>query len=354
MSHAKLLCLMVAGILVVLSSVSPAADTRSYVSGNTALTLDGKTCGFIKSVAGGAVTAEVIQEPSGPSYFTKKHIGQPKYEDVTMQMGFTMTKPVYDWIQQSWTMSRPRKSGSLIAASYDLKAESERQFFNAMITETTIPAMDGASKEPAYMTVTFSPEYTRVQKASGPIDALPFGKNEQKVFLPSNFKLEIDGLDCSKVSRVESFTVRQTVVTDNIGDARDFAKEPGKLEFPNLKITIVEATAQPFLDWHENFVIKGNNDEGAEKKGSLTLLSPDLKTPLAKIKFYNLGVFRIQPDKSESGADQVRRLTVEMYVERMEFECPPATGESGSTGTTPPATPVTPIAPRTLTPLRRG
>ena len=56
----------------------------------------------------------------------------------------------------------------------------------------------------------------------------------QKQFLPSNFRLEIDGLDCTKVSKIDSFTVKQPIQTDDIGDKRDYKKEPGKLEFPNL------------------------------------------------------------------------------------------------------------------------
>ena len=57
------------------------AGTRSYVSGNFMFNLDGVKCGFVKSVEGGDVTAEVVEEKQGPDKFTKKHIGQPKYED---------------------------------------------------------------------------------------------------------------------------------------------------------------------------------------------------------------------------------------------------------------------------------
>ncbi len=352
MPHTKLLCLTVAGILVGLSSVSPAPDAvRSYVSGNYMLTLDGKNCGFIKSVDGGAITAEVINEPSGPSYFTKKHIGQPKYEDFTMQVGFSMDKSVYDWIAQSWAGKYSRKNGSLIAADRNLQAQSERQFSEALLTETTIPAMEGSSKEPAYMTIRFSPEVTRIQKAGGKIPA-EYGKNEQKVFLPSNFRLQIDGLDCSKVAKIESFTVKQTTVTDDIGDARDYAKEPGKLDFPNLRITIAEETSQPFLDWHQTFVVEGNNDEAAEKNGSLTLFAGGQDKVLARIKFFKMGIYRIQPDKAEANADTIKRVTVEMYVERMEFEYVGGVAQSGTTETpTPPAT--TTPATRSA-PARRG
>lgn len=104
-----------------------------------------------------------------------------------------------------------------------------------------------------------------------------------------------------------------------VGSARDSTKEPGKLEFPNLKIRMPEVAAQSFIDWHDSFVIKGNNDDAKEKNGSLTLLSPNRQTELAKIEFSKMGIFRIEPDKAAAGVDQIKRVTVELYVEQMKF-----------------------------------
>jgi hypothetical protein len=295
------------------------ADIRSYVAGNFFFQMDGVKCGFIKSMDGGAITAEVINEPSGPSYFVKKHIGTPKYEDFTMQIGFSMSKAVYDWIAASWMMNYQRKNGAVIACDYKLDAKSQREFFNALITETGIPACDGASKEPAYLTLKYAPEYTRYTKASGKASG-EFGKNEQKLFLPQNFRLTIDGLDCTKVAKVDAFTVKQTAVTDDIGDSRDYLKEPGKLEFPNLKVTMSEVSAQTWYDWHEDFVIKGNNDEGREKSGVLEFLSPNRQDVIFTVKFFNLGIFKISTDKSEANADAIKRVSGELYCERMEIQ----------------------------------
>jgi len=342
MSYAKTPCLAIVVLLALSSSLLAMPGERSYVSGNYFLNLDGVKCGFVKAIGGGAITAEVINEPAGPNYFVKKHIGQPKYEDYTLQVGFSMSDAIYEWIRQSWNMNYQRKDGSIVALDYTLTPKSQREFKQALITETTIPACDGASKEPAYMTIRFSPEVIRDVAPSGTkADYGEYGKNEQKVWLPSSFKLEIAGLDCSKIAKIDSFTVKQTAVTDDIGDARDHQKEPGKLEFPNLKITLAEASAQSWMDWHKSFVIEGNNDEAQEKSGTLTLLSPNGQKPLAVIKFYNMGIFSIQPDKAEANADQVKRVVVELYVERMEFLGGKAVEAAGTSApaTTPPATP---------------
>jgi hypothetical protein len=321
MHHTRPMVLTLVGMTAFMSCAALAGEaSRTYVSGNFFLTLEGASCGFVKSVDGGAISAEVISEPIGPAGFAKKHVGQPKYEEFTLQVGFSMASPVYDWIQKSWTLKVNPVAGSVVALDTQLAAKSERQFSHALITETTIPAMDGSSKEPAYMTIKFAPESTRtVEPATSKVPG-ELGKNEQKVFLPANFTLEIEGLDCSKVNKIDSFTVRQTVVTAAIGEARDSAKSPSRLEFPNLKIHLAEVAAKTWTDWHRTFVIEGRNDEKQEKSGTLTLLGTDAeKTVVAKIKFYNMGICSLKPEKAEANADQIRRVEAELYVERMEF-----------------------------------
>jgi phage tail-like protein len=293
-------------------------DVRAYVAGNFFMDLDGVKTGFLKSVDGGTAVAEVVKEAQGATYFEKKHLGTLKYEDISISIGFSMTKAVYDWIAASWQMNYQRKNGAIHACDYKLDVKSSRQFFNALITETGIPACDGASKEPAYLSIKFAPEYTRVIKGSGKANA-ELGKNEQKMWLPSNFKLEIDGLDCTKVNKIDAFTVKQTVKEEELGDARDYLKEPGKMDVPNLKITLSQIAAQSWYDYHEDFVIKGNCFEDKEKNGRLVFLSPNRQTELAEVKFFNLGIFKLADDKAEANNDTIKRVSAELYCERMEF-----------------------------------
>jgi hypothetical protein len=296
---------------------------RPYVSGNYMLNLAGVPVGFVKSVAGGGVTAEVISENAGPSYFTKKHLGRIQYEAFTIRIGLSMNKAIYDWISASWQMKSSRKSGSIISADYNLNAQSERQFSNALLTETTIPAMDGSGKEPAYLTFKLQPEVVQYKKATGKVSS-DVGKTEQQLWLPSNFRLDIAGLDCTKVNKIDAFTVKQTFATDDIGNARDV--EPGRLNFPNLKVSLSEAGAQTWVDWHDDFVIKGNNGESNEKNGSLAFLSPNRTTELGRINFFNLGIFKLAFDEGDAAPDPIKRVTAELYCERMDFQYTPVTG----------------------------
>jgi phage tail-like protein len=296
----------------------PIAGTGSYVTGNFQLKLDGVDAGFLKSVDGGAISADVISEPVGPSNQVKKHIGPPRYEAFSMQIGLWMGKAVYEWIQTAWKMKGVRKNGSILAYDYNLEARSEREFFNALITEVTLPAMDAASKDQCYMTVKFAPEMVRMKKASGKVTLSPVNAR-QEMWLASNFRLEIAGLDCSKVSAIDSFSVTPAVV-DTIGEARIPLKESGGVEFPNLSITLAESAAATWIDWFDDFVVKGNNGDERERNGSLIFLSPTLQAELGRVNFFNLGIFKIASAKADAADERIHRVTAQLYCERMELQ----------------------------------
>src|SRR5262245_3107276 len=262
------------------------------VAGNFALKLDGVETGYVKSVDGGAIAADVIREAVGPTAYVKKHVGPPRYEPFTIENVLSMARSVYDWIQATLKMNYQRKNGSIVAYDYKLEARSEREFFNATITELTIPAMDGASKDPCYMTLKFAPEVTRTKKATGNA-TLPPDTTARQSWLPSNFRLEIPGVDCTKVSSIDSFTVKHSVAADGIGDARLPLPEPGRIEFPNLAITLAEIGADTWTDWFDDFVLEGNNGADREKTGSLVFLAPNRATELGRINLFNLGIFKL-------------------------------------------------------------
>ena len=136
-------------------------------------------------------------------------------------------------------------------------------------------------------------------------------KQSGKRWHVSDFRLEIDGLDCTNVRRIDSFAVRSAPTADDTGDHREPQKQPGVLDFPDLSITIARTSARSWLDWHDDFVVKGNNGQAREKSGSLVLLSRK-KREVARVDLFNLGVYRVAPDRSGD-------VTARLYCERMEF-----------------------------------
>lgn len=294
-----------------------AVDTRTFTGGTSALELDGQFVDFLKSVEGGFPKADVILESAGPSPFVKKHIGQPKYQDIAIQCDPVMPKPLFDWIAAALTMAYVRKDGAIVAADFNRVEQSRLQFNKALITEFGIPACDAASKDPGYLTLKFAPEFTTPVASKGSM--LKAQATKSKAWMRSNFRLTIPGLDCSRISKIEALTVKQTAVQDAVDQMRDYQKQPAKLDFPNLVITLAENSAGTFYAWFQDMVIKGNAGENNEKAGTLELLDPSLRSTLLTIHFNHLGIFGFSPEKSGASGDAIRRVKVEMYCEQMTF-----------------------------------
>ena len=287
---------------------------RSYVAGNFALELDGGFAGFVKSLGGGTAVGEVIEEAAGGVAFTRKHIGRARFEDIKINVDPSAAAPLLDWIAASWQARAPRKNGAIISYDSSLNAVQRTAFTGGLLSETTIPACDGASKEAAYLTLGISPERTQVAKASG---KAPAAGKSQKAWLASNFHLDIDGLDTSKVVRVNEFTVKTKPLQSSVS-GRASVKEPGKLEIPNLFVTLGAANADSWSKWHSEMV-NGATGDKFERTGRLVFLAPDLKQELLVIKLSGVGIVALRTATAAGKADTVPRLEAELYVENMEL-----------------------------------
>ena len=301
-----------------LATPASAAAQRAYTGGRFALVIGNEQVGFLEEAEGGGISADVIVTPNANGGFSRKHIGQPKYEDFSLHVGPSNGKPVFDWIASSLNMNYLRKSGAITAADFNLDVRSVREFTDALLTEATFPACDASSKDPSYISLKFAPEYTRYKKASGKIKAEI--STTQKSFTAADFRLDIPGLNCDGVVKIESLTVRIIPPKIPVGETREPNLEPTKIEFPNLQITISEETAQSWFQWHEDFVINGNNEEEKHKSGSLTYLSSNRKKELLTLDFHNLGIYRIVPDKKNGNGDKISTVTVGLYCESMTLK----------------------------------
>jgi len=301
-------------------------SARGFVAGHYALELDGVAGGWLHSAEGGHATSDVVIEKLGPDHIARKHISGVKYEDITLIFGTGMSKGCYQWIKDSLDYKYSRKGGAVIACNYDHKEISRLTWYHGLISEVGLPACDAGSKDAAKMTVKLSPETTRTTTQAGGgksvAGAFPVNSVVQKKWLPSNFRIRIDSLEepCTKVNKIEAITVKQKNVENAVGEMRDYEKEPANLEIPNLVITVPESHADPFYKWHEDFVIKGNAGDGAEKNGALEFLTPNLQEVLFVLTFGHLGIFKMTPDKVESHNEGIRRIKIEMYCETMHFD----------------------------------
>jgi len=292
-----------------------------YTAGHFHLEIDGHaSTAYLKSVDGGHVRAALIDEPIGPENLRIKHTSTVEIEPISIEFGISGATQILKWIQASWKKEWSRRNGEITHANFDLKSTYSHQFMNALITETTFPALDGASREAAYMKVKFLPEVVITTKQAGP-PIQGTGGNKQKSWIPSAFRLTLDGLDeLQYTNKIEAFTIKQGVKKLYTGQDRFPQIEPTKVEFPNLTGTIALEYADKLLQWSDQYIRKGQRDPKAQKTGMLEFLAPSRQSTLFRINLYEVGLHNLQVMQSTANSDQIKRVKYELFVGRMELD----------------------------------
>ena len=293
------------------------AAQRGFGISHPALALGGKFAGFMNSVEGGYAYADVAETKTASDPIVHRHIANVKYEDITLTCGTGMTAPFYDAIKAMVALNNIRRDGTIQLIDVDYNIMSLLEFVNGLVTEVTFPALDGSSKDVARLTVKISPELTHMKKGSGKLQVAPTPAAKQ--WFTCNFHLTIPGMDCSGVSKIEALTIKQTITASTVGQQRIIQQQPSSIDFPNLVVTLSEARAQNFFDWHEDFVINGHSTADKLKQATLECLAPDLKSTLFTLNFHGLGIFRLAPEKAEAGGENIRRVKAEMYCDKIDF-----------------------------------
>ncbi len=288
---------------------------RAFSTGHFALRLDSNSASdftMLADVDGGRIFADVVSVFEGGLHFARKHLSSPKYEAFEVPIGVAASTALFNWVAASWGASPDAKDGAVLGVDANFNIKSEVGFLNALVVETKIPALVAASKDAGHLTVRFQPEFIDLKPGAG---KLSLGQAKQKLWRTANFRLQIDSLDCTKVSRIEAFTVKRNVAVLTSGSG-EVTLVPETVEFPNLKVTVSKASATTWFDWHESFVVNGNNGDSFERNGTISFLSNDFKTELSRIELHNLGIIRLASNASGSSSG-IAPLTADLYCEEM-------------------------------------
>jgi phage tail-like protein len=293
----------------------PKAD-RAYAAAHFAFTLEKEECGVLRSIEGGGVKVDATTYRYGFGHETWRQLGKPKFENIKLQVGMSMAKPFYAWIEQFFTGKTVRKDGAIHAADFQYKERARREFTSAIISEVTLPALNAADKNAAYMGVTIAAE--KIVFVKGDLSQLgpAAGMEKQKLWTCCHFNFTIDGFDdqCRRVSKVDAATIKMNVIEHHVGGYLEPYKFGSRIDYPNLSFTLPEADFQPIADqaqayWNEK-------KKPANFNGHIDYLDNELK-PLGTLQFTGANVISVTPDRSDATTEEMKMVKVEMYTEGM-------------------------------------
>jgi hypothetical protein len=204
----------------------------------------------------------------------------------------------------------PRNVGVLQVAVGGV-VRSSAEFLSILPQELDLPVLDAASKDLLVWSLRFSAPTARLTTPSGKIHKPPTSKPVSA--LASNFRVAIDGIDTSRVSKVEAITLKQRA-----GASSKEVRQPTKGNGPlvsNLVIHIATGFEQPFRTWMTTAA-------KVAKNGSITFLKPNLATPWGTLTFRGLTIAKIEA-VSTSTSDRIQKTRIEMAVESAQFTYQP-------------------------------
>jgi phage tail-like protein len=299
--------------------------SRAYANTRFVLELDGAgPVGVLTSIDGGHFKSEPIGQQVGQEGLVTRYPGRQKWDEFTIQVGTSMAKPFWDWIQASIDLKPQRKNGAVVALDFDGYERGRRTFQNALISEIQFPALDAKAKAPAFISVKIAVEYMEYKyssqgaKRSNPEATLA----KQKQYVPANYQVNIDkvGPAISRhVVKVDPVTIKQNIILNPIGNEKWARIEAGRIDQPMLSLYVPETYGDPWMKWWKSFVGEVEHDSGNESSGSIVYLASDCSTHLLSMEFKGIGITSVTFDKHEAGSEAIRNLKVDLYTETMSF-----------------------------------
>jgi len=281
------------------------------------VTVDGVAASFMKKCEGFNPEGDVVSNDMGPQLFQSKHLANFKWSPGKFTCGAGMGKGFWNWIKAAFDKGYVRKNGSIVSGDFDYNARTELTWQDGLITSVTIPKFDAAAKDAIYLDIEVEAEQVRIAPASGKING-QYG-TKQKAWLAPNFRLEIGGLPCERVSTIDAMTWKCSVATDHTGIHREHAKVPAKVTVPDMKFSVSAADYKPWSEAVKKWFVDGEHLENNHMQGSITLLGPDMKKTMARLELHNLGFKSFKKGALEANSEKVDRMEVEMYMEGLTF-----------------------------------
>ncbi len=324
----SLLAILLATLALATASAHAATTARTFAAAQS-FSINGVDCPEVTSWSGGDISGTVVEIVEN-SAVTKKHIGRVGYEPILIKATLPLSAALSSCLADLC-------AGRSTPVTLELSGSDPKplQATNAQLIEAQFAALDGNSKEVYEIVFVFRAESVR-PLASATNATVKTAKSFRA--LSSNFSLTLGSLDTSRVASIGPFIITRATVADSVGAMRDSSAQTGPTKLSNLAVVTSDASAATWTAWRDDFLVQGNHTDEKELTGSLTLLGPDMKTPLLSLQISHIGITRFAHNPSASANEAILRSTATLYCEQITLAQPATTPAPAPTTNPPPAT----------------
>jgi hypothetical protein len=301
-------------------------NRRGYTAGWFALELDNNSVpvGFCTQIDGAQFRSEAIKNYTGKEMYVAQYTGKPKYEDITIGIGMPNSYRLFSWVKSSLENRPERHSGALVCYdNFASKLERSRRVFEqALISEITFPGLDAANNQPANITLKIAPELLRYERGGSRLNVQQARDEDvkQKRWSCSNFGLKVDGFwgeGARRNAKIESFTVKQSILDNPAGNRLETYRDAGRIEYPNIVVTFDEPQMNTWYKWYRESTI---DRRISRRTGAMTWLTPDLRQELMRLNLSGISLLNLEVERYEAGKTEMARAKATFCVEGMDLQ----------------------------------
>lgn len=305
-------------------------STSHFTTGHFKLVIDGKPItAYIKSVEGGLIKAQSVEEPVGHDNIRRRHLGTREIEPISIEFGMAGSGWVLDLVDKFIVQRKhTRLNGEIVHADANMVAQYRYEFSNAVVTELSFPKLDGKSKDVALVKVKLQPQ--DIKFSLGDNRKLnPDGIEKQKQWHTSNFRVTFDnGKDARYVTSVEGMTFKLGHKPMQLPDQYRPDVVPTKVEMPKLAVTMPLLRSAGFIAWYDKAVanqlaggtadatgaVDTKGGSGYETSGSIEYLDHTMTKVLYTLEMFGIGMESFSIAKSEANAEGSKMAKFDFYV----------------------------------------
>lgn len=254
------------------------------------LDLNGRRAGMIRDVIGAFDGAARQAAPA----------------DISIDCGAGMSRDFYAWVGGGFTQAAVRAQGVMQPVSATPGAR-RFEFTQALIAAVALPKLDKSLKNPAVMTVKFSPDTLR----STSFDPGSRVGPSFKPWFVNDFRLQIDGLEaeCKQIASISSVSRKTRISQRAFGNSGVWENVTSGGDVSPIVITLPASASGGFQAWNQS------SNKGApiwERAGSLEYLGPGGGRPYFHLDLRHLGITQL--NRTPQGT-----VKIEMYCETISF-----------------------------------
>lgn len=201
------------------------AKSKSYAAGHFSLTLDGQSA-LVKSIDGGGVKAETAAA-------------------AVIEIDRVGADALWTWLAGDWGQTKK----TLVLP---LAKKRRMDWTEGYVQEVKFPKLSASEgKKEVSLTLTIAGQSSTPKKGDG-ADLKGVVNAKQKKWLSSNFRLRIGDLPTARVSKIDSFTIKQGTVQDEVKvtlDAADATAWKVAVKAKSKKAGAIELTDDDGTVW---------------------------------------------------------------------------------------------------------